>query len=90
MENQNVNSEKEEKKEPQTDSSAAPKKEDEKPQDSIKDAKARWDTESPATPGQPNRIDPKPENEDISPEPLKESEEYPEDDVDPEENKNIK
>lgn len=28
------------------------------PHDTIKDAEARWDTESPATPGQPNRTHP--------------------------------
>ncbi|MBL0913349.1 MAG: hypothetical protein IBJ09_13350 [Bacteroidia bacterium] len=29
------------------------------PEDTLKDAEQRWDTESPATPGQPNRTWPK-------------------------------
>jgi len=29
------------------------------PEDTLKDAEERWDTESPATPGQPNRTRPK-------------------------------
>ena len=64
---------------------------DVKPSDTIRDAKDRWDNESPAQKGQPNRIDPEPSNKDIS-----EEEINPDvtneglDEEDPDAHKNIK
>ena len=61
------------------------------PHDTIRDAKDRWDNESPAQKGQPNRIDPEPLNKDIS-----EEERNPDitdeelDEEDPDAHKNIK
>lgn len=56
------------------------------PHDTLEDAKVRWDTESPAMKGQPNRIDPEPINKDIMPNP----DEDDDDMEDPDAHKNIK
>jgi|GEM_PF-6670790 len=64
---------------------------DVKPADTTRDAKDRWDNESPAQKGQPNRIDPEPLNKDISEEEINPDVTNEElDEEDPDSHKNIK
>lgn len=70
--------------------SVTPTHPDVKPHDTTRDAKDRWDTESPAVKGQPNRIDPEQINEDIYPESDVDVTNEELDEEDPDAEKNIK